>query len=73
MSKKEVIKLDEKGIYETNDKRWVQLLGAELISVFTQLYVTRLYFRTKDGRIVRVKIGFDSWGGYIKMDELDGQ
>jgi len=66
---KEVIKLDENGIYETNSKRWIPLLGAELVSAFVQENVLRLYFRTKDGKVIRVKIGLDYWT-YIRIEEI---
>lgn len=45
--------------YESNDKFWNELLGAELVSAFTQAEKVRLYFKTDDGRIIRVKIPID--------------
>lgn len=43
-------------VYETNSKFWVDLLGAELVSVFVQAEKVRFFFRMVDGRIIRVKV-----------------
>ena len=69
MGRSNVIKLDEKGLYETNCRGWVPLLGSELVSVFSQQEVLRLYFKTKDGRYVRVKINF-YWGA-VQVEEIE--
>lgn len=63
--------VEREDIYETNHVFWEELLGAELISAFTQGEKVRLYFRTVDGRIVRVKIWRD-WPSMLEKDVIKG-